>query len=432
MTGKRGFRAVSRGLGLWMGALFLSSACGMPVAFADQVLSWQDCLREAARNHPDLIAAQEGVVQQEASRALAGSSRWPQVNADLNASSSRSDSSGSGNAFSYGASASQLIFDGFKTGNDIKAAVENVNAAKAGFRFTSVGVRFRLRQAFVNLLKAQELQSLTSEIYKIRKSNLDLITLRYQSGMEHKGAWLTAQANVSQALFEVDRAGRGLEEAQVALIKELGYTQFSPVHVKGRFDITVVDLQKPDLQLIAENDPSLQKIAAQKRSAEFSLKADHGDFWPEVSLTGGISKSDTRWMPENQGTSAGIKVSLPLFEGGSRSASLARAKSVYRQLEQQERSLKDGIVLGLEQSWNGFQDAVGNVAVQQDFLSATQERSKIAEQQYKVGLISFNDWTIIEDSLVSSKKLFLDIQANALLAEAGWIQAKGEMLEYEK
>jgi outer membrane protein TolC len=61
---------------------------------------------------------------------------------------------------------------------------------------------------------------------------------------------------------------------------------------------------------------------------------------------------------------------------------------------------------------------------------AAEERAKIAEAQYSLGLLQFDNWTIIEDNLVSAKKAFIDAQANALLAEANWVMAKGETLEY--
>jgi outer membrane protein TolC len=65
-------------------------------------------------------------------------------------------------------------------------------------------------------------------------------------------------------------------------------------------------------------------------------------------------------------------------------------------------------------------------------LTATEERSKIAQAQYSIGLMSYDNWTIIEDDLVSAKKNLLNAQAAALLAEANWILAKGETLEHEK
>ena len=64
-------------------------------------------------------------------------------------------------------------------------------------------------------------------------------------------------------------------------------------------------------------------------------------------------------------------------------------------------------------------------------LLATLERSKIAQAQYSIGFINFDNWTIIEDNLVTAKRSYLFAQEAALLAEAKWIQAKGETIEYE-
>ena len=77
-----------------------------------------------------------------------------------------------------------------------------------------------------------------------------------------------------------------------------------------------------------------------------------------------------------------------------------------------------------------MQDAIESVDVQLKSLDAAQERSKIAQAQYSTGFINFDNWIIIENDLVSAKKSYLQAQANALLAEANWIQAKGETLEY--
>ena len=63
-------------------------------------------------------------------------------------------------------------------------------------------------------------------------------------------------------------------------------------------------------------------------------------------------------------------------------------------------------------------------------LDAALERSKIAEAQYSIGFITFDNWIIIQDDLVRAKRSYLDARAAALQAEASWIQAKGETLEY--
>ena len=281
--------------------------------WAGEELSWPDCLREAAKNHPELIAAREEVIQQQAAKTITKSTGLPQISTDLNVTTSRSTASGASNAFNYGISGSQLLFNGFKTVNNVKAASENIKAARENFRFTSVTLRLRLRTAFINLLKAQELLNLTQEIYKIRKDNVELISLRYQSGTEHQGALFTAQANLSQADYEINQARRGLETARRQLMKELGRNEFSPIQVKADFEVSHAVTEKPDFEALAQKNPSFLKIIAQKNAAEFDAKASIGDFWPTMSLTGGVSRSDSRWPPRERGSSAGVKVSLPLF-----------------------------------------------------------------------------------------------------------------------
>ena len=400
---------------------------------AEEILSWEDCIKEAAKNHPDLIAAEESVKQSEASKKITASTLYPQVNSNLSASTSRTDtgtSNSTGDTYTYGVTGTQLLFDGTKTINSVKAAAENIAAAKQSFRFTSSQVRLRLRIAFINLLKAQESLKITEEIFNIRRANLELITLRYESGQEHKGALLTAEANLAQAQFDISRAKRGVEVARRQLVKEMGRMQLTLMQVKGDFEIKDAEKVKPDFAAIAKNNPSLQQIIAQKNAADFSLKSTYANFSPTLSGQAGANKSSSHWTPQNDQWNLGLTLSMPVFEGGLRFAQVYQAKALLNQLRENERSTKDSAVLTLEETWAALQDAMENVEVQRKSLIAAEERSKIAEAQYSIGFISFDNWTIIEDNLVSAKLSFLNAQANALLAEANWIQAKGETLEY--
>jgi len=404
---------------------------------AEDILTWQDCIKEAQKNHLDLISAQEGVKQSEASKKITASALFPQISSNAAGSTAKTSITSSGSTtnkttdtYTYGITGTQLLFDAAKTINNVKAASENVKAAQYNYRFTSTAVRLRLRTAFINLLKAQELLKITQEIYDIRRSNLELITLRYESGIEHKGALLTAEANLAQAEFEISQNKRALEVAQRQLIKEMGRVKFSSVRVEGVFKVSAAILEKPDFEELAGKNPSLEKLIFQKNAASFGIKASEANFFPQLSGQAEANKSSSHWPPENDQWNAGLTLSLPLFEGGLRLAELSQAKALFNQAQANERSTKDGIMVSLEQWWAALQDAVETVEVQNKFLDAAGERAKIAEAQYSLGLIQFDNWTIIEDGLVSAKKDFLNAQANMLLAEASWIQAKGETLEY--
>jgi outer membrane protein TolC len=398
---------------------------------AGEDLTWEDCIREASKNHPDLIAASEEIKQSEAGKSITASALFPQVDASLAASTAKTASSDTNDSYSYGVTGKQLIFDGTKTVQDVKAALEGINASKQNFKYASVTVRYNLRSAYIRLLKAQESSKITEEIYEIRRSNLELITLRYESGLEHKGALLTAEADLSSANYQVLQAQRNLEVAQRRLIKEMGRKQFTPVFVRGDFEVRSKGEGKPDFETIAQNNPSLRKISAQENSAAFSLKSAYANFSPELLGQAGAGKSSAHWPPENDDWNAGLTLSVPIFEGGLRLAQVSQAKAYLNQIKENKRSIRDSLVLALEEKWALFRDALTNVGVQYKSLIATEERSKIAQAEYSLGLITFDNWTIIENNLVTQKNAYLDARADALIAEAGWIQAKGETLEYE-
>jgi outer membrane protein TolC len=415
-------------------SIILLFLCALPYeAKAEELLTWQECIREAAKNHPDLIAAEEGVKESEASKKITASALFPQVDGSLSASTARTDtgtSKSTGDTYTYGVTGTQLLFDGTKTISDVKAAKEFITAAKQGFRFTSSQVRFRLRSAFINLLKAQEMLRITEEIYDIRRGNLELITLRYESGLEHRGALLTAEANLAEAQYGISQAERNLEVSQRNLAKELGRANLTPIRAKGVFEVSDAVKVRPDFEALAKNNPSLQQLIAQENAAQFSLRSAYANFSPTLSGQGGANKTGSHWSPQNDQWNLGLTLSMPIFEGGLRFAQVAQAQALLNQLRQNERSSRDAIVLKLEQTWAALQDAVDNVEVQRKSLIATEERSNIAQAQFSTGFISYDNWTIIEDNLVNAKSAFLDAQANALLAEANWVQAKGETLEY--
>lgn len=414
-------------------SVILSGGLFSNICAAEEILTWQDCIREAAKNHPDLIASFQEIKQSEATKQQNASALFPQITGSVTAQTAKTASSPGANTdtYTYGVTGTQLIFDGAKTISNVRAAGENIAASQEGFKFTSVTVRFRLRSAFIDLLKAQELVHIAEEIYNIRRGNLELISLRYQSGLEHKGALLTAEADLADAKYGISQARRDLEVAQRELTKEMGRFKLIPMQAKGDFKVKDSALEKPDLESLAKNNPSLQQLIAQKRSAEFSLKSAYAEFSPALTGSAGANRTGSRWAPKGDQWNLGLSLSMPIFEGGLRMAQVSGAQALVKQLQENERSTRDGVVLTLQQSWATLQDAVENVGVQEKVLIAARERSKIAQAQYSIGFVSFDNWTIIEDNLVNAKRGFLNAQSDALVAEANWIQAKGETLEYE-
>lgn len=410
---------------------FFVLLCGQIVFPEENILTWEQCIQESLLHHPDMIKAKENVFKARAQKRSAVGYLFPQISGSVRETTSKTEGQEKSTSYAYGVSGTQLVFDGFKTFYEIAEANKRLESAQMRYKEISSDVRLRLRKAFILLLKAYKLIDLTDGIALRRSQSLKLVHVRYDAGREHRGAFLTAVANDAQARFEVEQAERNIDLAIQRLTKELGRTYRRTLAVEGDLSLERGYNEKPELaQLVVEN-PTMLKVGAEKDASLVSLKSARARFFPDISASGSASKSDSEWQPETYRWSAGVSLSVPLFYGGRNIAAVARAKTVYEEARAQEQSTRDSIILSLDEKWKNLVDAIGKVEVRKKFLDAAEERARIGEAQYATGLLSFDNWIIIEDDVVRVKKTFLDVQAYALIAEAEWRWVQGKTLEEE-
>lgn len=402
------------------------------IASAQEPLAWKNCVEETKKNNPSLASASEELKQAVADKVISQTVLLPQITSSASTKRSRNPTSGVSDTYTYGVTGTQLLFDGLKAYNDLQTSSATLKASEYNYAVSSSNIRLSLRTAFVQLLRAQDLVSLTEQIAQRRKQNLQLIQLRYQAGREHRGSLLTAEADLAQADFEVAQAKRNLSLSQRRLSKEMGRQDLTPINIKEDFNISEKEREEPDFESMADNTPLLKELIAKKEAKRFGLKSAKSDFFPQIYLNTSTGMTAADWPPDRNDWSIGASVSFPLFEGGSRVAKVTKAKAGLNQAEFEERSGRDDVIFTLQETWTSLQDALDEYAVREKFLAAAKERAKIADSQYSSGLLTFDDWTIIQDNLVAAEKNFLNIKSDALVAEAAWIQAKGGTLDYDK
>ena len=419
-------------------------------AAAEETMLWKDCVREAKINHPDLASSAEIINQSKADKEITRSAYLPQITGDASEETSKGavfGSSGGGSrsdiqvgssgrnyttSYDYSVTGQQLLFDGFKTSYDLSAAERNITSSRYNYDVTSSNVRLRLRTAYVNLLTAQDLLKISEEIESRRKQNLELVRLRYEGGREHKGSLLTSEADLAQAVFDVNQARRSIFLAQWQLTKELGRGRFVPMAAAGGFEVVDANPDRPDFEKLCRTNPFLRQLVAEKEAAKYGVKSAKAAFYPQIFASGTLGNTNVDAFPDKNEWSAGTSLAFPFFDGGNLIASAAKARAVLGQAEADERSGRDGVIFTLSNTWTVLQDAIERVGVAGKSLHAAEERARIAEAEYSIGLLIYDNWIIIENNLVAAKRNYLSTERGALIAEANWIQAKGETLDYDK
>ena len=242
---------------------------------------------------------------------------------------------------------------------------------------------------------------------------------------------MTAEAKQAQAEFDLSEAKRNSETYKRKLCEEMGVQYSGDISAVDILAVVIDIKAKPDYEEIAGKTPDLRMSTAQRIAAGYGVKAAYASYMPSIKGNASVNKSDVDWPPDQDGWSAGISMSLPLFDGLSREANLKSAKASLSIAEADENAQHLAVVRALVEKWLALESGVERIAVQSKFLAATRERAKIADIQYANGTLGFDNWIIIQDDLDNAEKSYLETKISAVNAESDWINAKGGILEDE-
>ncbi|MFH1429446.1 MAG: TolC family protein [Candidatus Margulisiibacteriota bacterium] len=387
---------------------------------AVQVLTWEDCVQEALQNNTDLITARESIKRADAGQVIARSGWYPQV--DMSGSLDQDAD------YSLGLSASQLLYDGFNSEYSIEKARIDIEVADQNYQQSSITVRQKLRNAFIDVLKKQEQVRLSRTIDERRKNSLELVRLSYEAGREHIGSLLTSEAKYAQSELDARQAGQDLELSRRQLSDMLGRAVYTPLVVTGSIDISRAAGGASDETALAFENPALKVKQLQLESAELSLKSAEDEQYPQLSASLEASYRGTNTSEAAGDLSARAGFSLTLFDGGKNEAGITRAKSSLLEANIAQSKAITDTLYDFENAKNNLINAIDQARIQYQYLQATRERSRISEVQYSTGLITYDSWTIIEDDLVQREKSYLDALSSAATAEAGYLYVLGTPL----
>jgi outer membrane protein TolC len=392
-------------------------------------LTWVDCVKLATAHNPDLQVSREAILNSDAVRMGAYSALYPQITASFGDSHSYagaylSSPSNYGISYNEQLNLSQTIFNGFATKGNIDQARAQLNLAFANMNAEKATVSFQLKSAFAQLLYSQQLISISQDIITIQQKNARLVKLLYDGGSEDKGNMLLSQANLDQAIFNLNQATRTYELSGIQLGTVIG--QELPSNVRGVGDLKTGALQpKPDFLKLAQQTPLYFQKRAQTDAAAAGITIATSGWYPTVTADAAVFRAGQTFPAPQNNWAAGISVSYPLFQGGQTYFNVKAATASLREALASLRSGTDQAGLTLAQTYKTMVDSEENVRIQQELLEATALRYKIGDADYRNGLMSFQDFNTITDSYVSQQQALLSSQLSAVINEANWEQAKG-------
>lgn len=390
-------------------------------------LEWSECVELARQNNSDLNAAKEKLAAAEHLWKATYGAFLPTATVNLSATRTGTADSEATNTKSIGVSANQNLFAGFQDSAKWRQARSSKQEAEWLLQTTRANLSADLKTAFASLVHSDELVRLTDVIVKRRLHNFHLVELRFEGGRENKGSLLLSKASVEQARLEKMQAENLRRQNSIALAKVLGLDPIEDLTLKG-------DLPKepapehPDLKTLIAESPEFRAATEREEAAKAAVGLARSAFFPSLNLSAGIEKSQADQSAVSDNWNVGLRLSLPIFNGGRDYYSTKASADLLAATRIQNEGLARDLFLRLEKAYASFKESQQKLIVDQNLKDAITVRSEIARGQYNNGLVSFGDWDRIENDLVDSERSLLQSRRDRIINEAKWEQLQGKGL----
>jgi len=231
------------------------------------------------------------------------------------------------------------------------------------------------------------------------------------------------RSNLS-SLIQNDLAGR----SSLALLLGRSVQDFD---IDGR---SLQDLRMPSVRPGLPSElllrrPDLVQAEANLRVATSNVELVRLQFFPQISLTGGVNTSSTSLLDLVSSPTSVLEISAnlvqTLLDTGQRSRNLEQARI---SLENNLASYRNAVLSAFNEievllSNLRLLEELGQVA--QDNLGAAEESFRIAQVRYREGVIDYQTVLNAQDTLFSTRNAYLDNKLLQLNAMVGFYQALG-------
>ena len=390
---------------------------------APSALDWNLVARVAYRSDPKIQKSALAVKTASQNYGLAEVA--PNVNAVI--ATTQDLYGGDGFGVSETVSISQALFPILFANPNLEEAAASFQKSQADFSITSATVRLDLATAFISLWANEKSVDLANKIVTRRQKNMELISARFNVGREHAGSKAWAGAQLSSAKNDLVRAEREVLVSRRRLQLLMGpYAQILDNADPSIAPLFSVIPPSPNVDQILAGHPKLRSAAANTQVKIAGQRTVAIGNLPSVS--GALT---TAHSGKSGSTEIGMsaQVSIPLYSGRAPILKEEIAATAVDSAEADTRAVRQALESDLRRGWTDLQNAKDDLATQRLFLEASQTRSEIAAAQYSSGLLSYENWDLIETEVINQLRQVLARQKTMALTIATWDSVAGKELE---
>jgi len=392
-----------------------------------EILNLQRCIEIALKKHPDIIASTNNV---NAYASKVGQSRadyYPQINlySGYSRISPVTSANGSYDNYSTGININQIIYDFGKTSAQVNIQNLNLNAVRTDLESISDRIIFNVKQKYFALLKSKRNKQVAEETVRQYQQHLEQAKGFFEVGVKPKFDVTKAEVDLGTARLNLIISENALKSAKASLDNAIGTPEAPEYFIEDNLQMEKYTITFDEaISNAYKNRPELKSIISRKEAAAGTVELARKGFYPV--LTGNASYN---WSGENfpldNGWNAGITLSFPLFSGFSTKYQIEEAKANLNVQEANEESLRQSILLEVQQAYLNFKEAEERIPVAELNVKQAQENFEIADGRYAAGVGNPIEVTDASVALTNAKTAYIQALYDYKIAIASLEKAMG-------
>jgi len=276
------------------------------------------------------------------------------------------------------------------------------------------------------LLQRSRLDVLTKS-FEAASENLSVVEKQFSQGLVSEFELLRARVEKSNLEPQILRAESDQKLADKRLQSFLGINLDEEIQlIEEPINPAVANL--PPLgemvQQALEQRPEMQQRVYERDMRRKAIKIAQSDYWPSLDAVAGYgwqSQSDRLTLSENISRSwtAGLTLSMPIFQGGRTRGAVSQAVAEHGQALLAVEQTRDNIRLEVEQAYDRLLQAERSLETQQNTIAMAEEGLRIANLRYQSGVGTLLEVLSAQAALTQTREILAEATFAYRTAMAG-------------
>jgi outer membrane protein TolC len=287
--------------------------------------------------------------------------------------------------------------------------------------------------AYIGVLEAGESVAAADANVQLARRLLDLAVNQRNAGIATGLDVARAETRLASQQVQLAQAKTNLDTARLNLLREIGAPLSAPLSPADamRFEPKPAPGADEAIRQALGERLELRVASEQLRFAEAERKAAIGGWAPSVSAFGDYGSSGLRPDETNLPTrSVGIRIDVPIFDGGRTRSEVQAAASRVRQAEMQLSDLRAAVEKDVRQALDNLATREEQMRAAQKNLDLAQRELSLAHDRFQNGVADNIEVTNAQTALEDARQISVSSLAQFNLARLNLLSAMGRAEDF--